>query len=98
MINNVGQKIREYREPAGISQKKLGLALGLSDKAVSAYESGRTLPPLETLYRISEELNVPLDFFLSNSDETKLTERLDSIERSLESISEEIALLKKEIK
>lgn len=97
MVNNVGDKIREYREKAGISQKKLGLALGLSDKAVSAYESGRTLPPLETLYRIAEELDKPLKFFLSTSDETTIHERLESIVKSLESISSEIELLKKDI-
>ena len=98
MLKNVGEKIREYREKGNISQKKLGLALGLSDKAVSAYESGRTLPPLETLSRISEVLDVPLEFFLSDSEEIKITKRLGSIERSLKSITKEIALLKKVIK
>ncbi len=97
MISNVGEKIREYREKAGISQKKLGLALGLSDKAVSAYESGRTLPPLETLYRISDELKKPLKFFLSTSEDTTIHERLDSIGKSLESITLEIEKLKKDL-
>lgn len=98
MMQNVGEKIKDFREEAGISQKKLGLALGLSDKAVSAYESGRTLPPLETLHRISQELNKPLKFFLAeDGEESVLEERLDTIQRNLELMLVEIKDIKKKL-
>ena len=95
---NIGEKIREYREKAAISQKKLGLSLGLSDKAISAYESGRTLPPLETLSKIANELGKPLSFFLSDNHDTRIEERLENIESSLSSIIEDIQALKKDLK
>ncbi|MCA9374751.1 helix-turn-helix transcriptional regulator [Candidatus Dojkabacteria bacterium] len=98
MLNGLGDRIKKYRERTGISQKKLGLALGLSDKAVSAYESGRTLPPLETLYRISSELKKPVRYFLTDEPElTEIDERLHTIETALYSIQEEIAGLKKKL-
>lgn len=97
MISNIGQKIREYREKAGVSQKKLGMSLGLSDKAVSAYESGRTLPPIETLYRIAEELDKPVKFFLSDeSEEVKLDQRLEQIESGVKKLLQEIENLKED--
>lgn len=84
---NVGQRIRKHREEAGVSQKKLGLALGLSDKAVSAYESGRTLPPLETLFRIAEELDKPVEYFISEETrELQIEEKLDLIEEAVNKI------------
>jgi transcriptional regulator with XRE-family HTH domain len=96
MVDNVGQKIKEFREEAGVSQKKLGLSLGLSDKAVSAYESGRTLPPLETLFRIAEELDKPVKFFLVDKTEDNMVEeQLDSIESKLEELLEEIQTVRK---
>lgn len=74
-MNNIGDRIRRFREEAGLSQKKLGVMLGLSDKAISAYESGRTLPPIETLYRISIQLKRPMHLFVCKDDESHDTEQ-----------------------
>lgn len=96
-MENIGSKIRQYREEAGISQKKLGLALGLSDKAISAYESNRTLPPIETLHRIAQELEKPLKYFIIAEDEDSVDERLDRIEKQLKSMLETIEELRASI-
>ena len=98
-MDKIGLRIREYRERAGVSQKKLGFALGLSDKAVSAYESGRTLPPLETLGRISTELKKPLKYFLiDDSEDSTFDDRLNEVEKQLQSILNEVKDIKKNIK
>lgn len=91
MLEKIGEKIRDAREEQGISQKDLGMALGLSDKAISAYEASRTIPPLETLIRISEELNKPLEYFIkSNSDDYKVETRLAAMEGIVEQLLKEI--------
>jgi len=91
MLEDIGKKIREAREDLGISQKDLGMALGLSDKAVSAYEASRTIPPLETLMRIAEELNKPLDYFIdSNASDYKVETRLAAMENVVSKLLDEI--------
>lgn len=91
IVVKIGKKIRQYREEAGISQKKLGTVLGLSDKAISAYESSRTIPPIETLERIARELGKPLELFVtSGSKELLLTDKIDSVENQLTKMLEEI--------
>jgi transcriptional regulator with XRE-family HTH domain len=91
MLEYIGNKIREARENQGISQKDLGMALGLSDKAISAYEASRTIPPLETLIRIAEELNKPIDYFIrSNAKEYTLETRLAAMEEVVQQLLIEI--------
>ncbi len=98
MMNFVGSRIKKAREDIKISQKKLGMILGLSDKAISAYEAGRTFPPIDTLFKIADELDKPIIYFLTeNEKEKSLIERLDSIEKSLKDISEDITTLKSDI-
>lgn len=95
---DIGQRIRKHREAAAISQKKLGIALGLSDKAISAYESGRTLPPLETLFRIAEELHKPVEYLITEENrETRIDERLNRMEEALKEIADELNKLKSEL-
>jgi transcriptional regulator with XRE-family HTH domain len=99
MLQDIGNKIREAREEQGISQKDLGMALGLSDKAISAYEASRTIPPLETLIRIAEELNKPIDYFIeSNSNDYKLETRLAAMEEVVEQLLLEIRKIKDHLK
>jgi len=84
MSNKIGERIRKAREELQISQKKLGMALGLSDKAISAYESGRTYPPIDTLYRIAQELKKEIAYFLSDeSIDIDIIDKIGLIERKL---------------
>lgn len=90
MIKELGGKIRSAREAKGLSQKKLGLILGLSDKAISSYESSRTYPPLDTLYQIATELDKSIDFFISkDSNKLDLEIKLQIIDKKLNEINAE---------
>ena len=54
----LGQFIKEKRESAGLSQKALGAAAGISDSAVQRIETGtRKTPGWETLCKIAKALN-----------------------------------------
>jgi len=95
-MKQIGKRIRKYREEAGISQKKLGLVLGLSDKAISSYESGRTLPPIETLFRIAKQLKRPIHLFINEkSNSQTLEEKLFNIEEQIKIINDDLAVIKK---
>lgn len=95
MYEYIGDRIRKVREANGISQKTLGITLGLSDKAVSSYESGRTIPPLETLFKIAKELKKPVSYFIeSTEDEASLYDRIDRTERIVGEVSHELRVIK----
>ncbi len=94
----IGERLRKVRQERGISQKKLGLMLGLSDKAVSAYESGRTFPPLGTLFRIAKELGCDITyFFTADQSEANVNDQLLRIETLLQTVNGEVQKLKKSI-
>ncbi len=95
MYSFIGERIRKTRESEGVSQRSLGLALGLSDKAISSYESGRTLPPIETLFKIAKELKKPVSYFMENEeDEATLYERVDRAEKLLAEVHNELLNVK----
>ncbi len=53
-MNFLPEKLRELRVKNGFSQKNLGKMLGISDRAVSKWERGLSLPSSEHLVLISE--------------------------------------------
>lgn len=67
-----GEVIREYREKAGFSQKSLAKSLHITDKAVSKWERGLSLPDVSLLPKLSLLLDVDVDLLLSKSAEKEL--------------------------
>ena len=54
-----GEKIRRFRKRAGLTQKELAAALGVSESFVSQYEIGKREPKRQTLEKISAALGLP---------------------------------------
>lgn len=84
----IGERIRVARTKAGLSQKALGTALTLSDKAVSAYEVGRAHPSLDILREIGQATGRPLAYFVDDAqtEELDLAAQIRSIEKELTEI------------
>ena len=56
-----------------MTQSELADEFGYSDKAISKWENGDTLPDIETLYKLCQFYNVSLDFLVDeNSFENKI--------------------------
>ena len=55
---NIGDRIRYFREKAGLTQKQLGELTGISEPAIRNYELGNRTPGWETLVNLSEALKV----------------------------------------
>jgi len=61
VLEGIGDRLREERVKAGISQRELARRLGLSASLISQLESGQSRPSVGTLYSIVTELGVSLD-------------------------------------
>ena len=86
--NTISQKIKEARREARLSQKQLSEALLVSEKAISSYEAGRTIPSVKTLQRIAIKTNKPISYFTEESADLNvtITELLKSIDSQLAQI------------
>ena len=62
---SVGKFISELRKEKSLTQKQLAEKLGVTDKAVSRWETGKGYPDIETLLSLSEVLDVSLNELLS---------------------------------
>ncbi len=60
-LGDIGSRLREERQRAGISQRELARRLGVSASLISQIESGQSKPSVSTLYAIVTELGVSLD-------------------------------------
>jgi len=69
---HVGSRVRMRRMLAGVSQEKLGEALGLTFQQVQKYEKGTNRISASRLQQIAKMLSVPVAFFFEGapSDET----------------------------
>ncbi|NUB10110.1 helix-turn-helix transcriptional regulator [Azospirillum sp. Vi22] len=69
-MQQFGQMLRELREQRGLTQEDLAGLIERSVQAVSAMERGQNMPRLETLIRISEKIDIPLDELVKIFDQS----------------------------
>jgi transcriptional regulator with XRE-family HTH domain len=67
-LDGIGDRLREERVKAGISQRELARRLGLSPSLISQLESGLSKPSVGTLYAIVTELGLSLDKVIRGED------------------------------
>src|ERR1700689_1524778 len=65
---NVGSRVRLRRNMLGLSQEKLGDALGLTFQQVQKYERGANRIGASRLLELSRVLDVPVAFFYDETD------------------------------
>jgi transcriptional regulator with XRE-family HTH domain len=59
----LGDRIKQLRTEAGLSQAELAQRVGGSDaRQISRYENGRITPSLDATIRIAQALNISLDY------------------------------------
>ena len=65
---HVGARVRLRRTLLGMSQEKLGEAIGLTFQQVQKYERGANRVGASRLYDLSRVLDVPVSFFFDDID------------------------------
>lgn len=66
-INPIPERLKQARNKIGVSQRELGIRIGMDESSASGrmnhYEKGRHVPDIQTLKKMADELNVPLNYF-----------------------------------
>lgn len=88
--NQIAEKIKLLRKSKNLSQERFGRKIGLSGKSISAYERGRSIPPIKILNRIASTFNT---VFLQIQTEKKV-ELEDKINRVRDALTEIESILK----
>src|SRR5271155_125722 len=65
---HVGSRVRLRRNMLGLSQEKLGEAIGLTFQQVQKYERGANRIGASRLMELSRVLDVPVSFFFDETD------------------------------
>lgn len=61
-------RLKEIRKNKAVSQKVVGEAVGISDRAYSDIEKGKSKPAFETFIAMAEYFNVSLDYLTGRCD------------------------------
>lgn len=79
--------LRTARKTKGLTMKELGEKVGVSESAISQYETGKREADFETLLKIGEVLDCSIDYLLRGEQEKKPTpvseDGLDEQDRQL---------------
>lgn len=67
-LKGIGDRLRQERVKAGLSQRELARRLGLSASLISQLESGLSKPSVGTLYALVTELDLSLDRIIRGED------------------------------
>lgn len=83
------ENLKKLRAEAGISQKQLAEAVGVSQQSINKYENHNIEPDIATLIRIAEYFNTSVDYLVGHAD---VRHRIESLQPASLN-AEEMALI-----
>ncbi len=72
-IEEVGKRIRQLRKRQALTSEDLAKRAGVSQSMISQIERGQVSPSLDTLWKMSHCLKVPLFSFFEHEDQQEVT-------------------------
>lgn len=90
----LGQRIRQARRDAGMSQGQLAQLLNTTQSAISLYEAGQRSVGIDMLLNVARILNRPLHYFLGEDGEmlyvrdSEIAALIEELERHPEDLPE----------
>ena len=85
----LSNRIYELRTQKGLSQKELGAILGVSNKAVSKWETGTAIPKTETLIKLAEVFEISTEELLNTTFQEEGLPTLAELSKHIECIMEQ---------
>ncbi len=77
LYKSIGQKIRKIRKMKEMTLEDLSFETNIDWSFLARIETGKAVPSLATLYKISVSLNISMNQLFSNKDDLKKEDLLD---------------------
>lgn len=72
----MGLKIKMLRQQKNINQAELGKIVGVGKTTISNYETGYSVPDLETLIKLADYFGVTTDYLLDRTESCNMSEHI----------------------
>ncbi|MBQ7579902.1 MAG: helix-turn-helix transcriptional regulator [Clostridia bacterium] len=86
-------RIRDLREDRDLRQKDVANAIGVDQRSLSNYETGKTIPDAETVIALADFFHVSTDYLLGRD-----IAGVNSMLNNIKAIENELSDLKNKIK
>ncbi len=80
IIMTFGEKLREARKAAGLSQEQFAEKLSVSRSAVAKWETDKGMPDVNNLKTLAQLLDVSLDYLLDEDEKLSFNETKEAID------------------
>ncbi len=74
----IGKNLTALRNAKGITQAELAKALNYTDKSVSKWELGESLPPIDVLKKLADNYGVTLDYLTTEFHDVNSSKLINS--------------------
>ena len=76
------ERLKALRKNKGVTQKQLSTSINVTERAVVAYESGKSKPAFDVINSLADYFDVSTDYLLGRTDNKNLhrVKELDEIE------------------
>lgn len=82
MTENFKNRLRKARDLRGLTQSEMAAKSGLQAAAISHFETGQRSPSFDNLRKLSDALNVSVDYLLGRIDEEQHGQGLGAAPRA----------------
>ena len=65
---NFANNVKKLREKRSITQRELAYTLGYSEKTVSKWECGASVPPIDTIFKIANRMGVSVEALFASDE------------------------------
>lgn len=72
-MKEMGKRLKELRELAGVSQAKFAGVIGSTQSNINHYENGQSAVPIPLLRRYADYFDVSLDYIFARTDKPQGT-------------------------
>ena len=86
----MGERIRTQREHLGFTQAKLALMIGVSENAITQYETGRSSPRRERIGALADALGKSIGWLLTGNEPEEEVKAQTEAERNVLSVMRDL--------